>query len=279
MKKENKAQLILILVTVIWGIGFPLTSLALKSMGPFTLVSVKSFLACIVLMLIFHRNLKSINKELLVAGFLLALSLVGGNLLQTGGMVYTTPSKCSFVSGLPVIFVPIIIAIMHKTLPEKKKVLAIGVAILGLFFLTYNGDTGINKGDLLTMLGSLVYSFQIIIVDRFGSKYDGIMLAVVELFFVGILSCIPAFIFEGYHIGIHSTIAIICILVTGLLGSGLGMAVQNKMQPLLTPSSAALIYLCEPVFGAFFSIFIGDVLSPKAIFGALLILLAMFLEK
>jgi drug/metabolite transporter (DMT)-like permease len=279
MKKENKAQIVLILVSVIWGAGFPLSSIILKSMGTYTLVSVKGFLAATALFLIFHKKIGIIDKKMIQAGFLLALALVIGNLLQTGGMVFTSPSKCSFISGLPVIFVPIIISITHKKLPEKKKILAICIAIIGLYFLTYTGGGGLNLGDVLTMVSSIVYSFQIILVDRFGSKYDGIMLAAIELWFVGILALIPGIFLEGYHVELHSGIVLAGILITGLLGSGLGMAVQNKVQPLISPSSAALIYLFEPVFGAFFSVFIGDVLSPRALIGAALILGAMFLEK
>ena len=279
MKKENKAQIILIFITLIWGVGFPLTSLALKDIGPFTLVSVKSFLAVIALFIIGRKNIRLINKKLIIAAFLIALTLVAGNLLQAGAMVYTTPSKCSFITGLTVVFVPILMIILYKNPPSIKKIASIGVAIIGLMLLTYNGDKGINKGDILALFSSVAYSIQVLLVDKFGSRYDGIILAGVELFFVGVLSLIPALLLEGYHIGVSNNVMVICILVTGILGSGLGMAVQNKMQPYLDPSHAALIYLCEPVFGAFFSMFIGDVLSPMAIIGAILILVAMFLER
>lgn len=279
MKKEDKAKLILIFLTIIWGAGFPLTSIILKSMGTFTFVSVKGFLAAIVIMIIFFKKIKVIDKNLIKAAFLLALTLVLGNLLQAGSMVFTTASKCSFISGLPVIFVPIIIAIIHKKLPGKRKILAICVAIIGLYFLTYNRSSGINIGDVLAVMSSFIYSFQIILVDRFGNKYDGIMLAAVELVFIGVMSLVPGILLEGYYVNLNSFIVIVGILITGLLGSALGMAVQNKVQPLLNPSSAALIYLFEPVFGALFSVLIGDRLSLRALIGAALILLAMFLEK
>lgn len=279
MKKEIKAQLVLVFVTLIWGVGFPLTSLTLKQMGPYTLVSIKSFLAAGALFIIFRRNIKDINKELIKSAFLIALTLVVGNLLQTVAMVYTTPSKCSFITGLSVVFVPIMMTIVYKKPPTRKKVISILVALLGLFLLTYNGDKGVNRGDILTLLCAFVYSIQVILVDKFGRKLDGLMLAAVEVLFVGIM-CLPFAIgMEGYHIALNSGFVIISILITGLLGTGVGMAAQNKMQPYVTPSHAALIYLCEPVFGAFFSMFIGDILSPRAILGAIMILVAMFLEN
>lgn len=279
MKQESKAKWALIFSTMMWGMGFPLTSLTLKHMGAFTLVSVKNLLAAALLLLVFRKNIPRINRELVKAAFFIALTLVVGNILQTGAMVYTTPSKCSFISGLVVVFVPIIMTVIYKKPPTRKKIFSIFVALVGLFLLTYNGDHGINRGDLLTLISAFIYSFQVIMVDRFGKKVDALMLAAVEVFFVGIMSLPVGIYFEGYHIAIHQGIVVVCILVTGLLGTGVGMAAQNKMQPYISPSHAALIYLCEPVFGAFFSIFIGDILSLRAIGGAILILAAMFLEQ
>lgn len=279
MKKETKAQAVLIFITFIWGVGFPLTSLTLKHMGTYTVVSIKSILAAVVLFIVFRKNIRGINIELIKSSLLIALTLVVGNLLQTGAMVFTTPSKCSFISGLTVVFVPIIMTFVYKKPPTKKKLISIFIALFGLFLLTYNGDKGVNFGDILTLLSAVVYSFQVILVDKFGKKHDGLMLAAVEVLFVGILCLPPAVAFEGYHIAFSSGIVVIAILITGIFGTGFGMAAQNKMQPYISPSHAALIYLCEPVFGAFSSMFIGDILSLRAILGAAMILIAMFLEN
>jgi EamA-like transporter family. len=63
MKKETKAQMILIFITAVWGAGFPLTSLALGGIGPFTLVSVRSFLAALVLFAVFSGKIKPSIKN------------------------------------------------------------------------------------------------------------------------------------------------------------------------------------------------------------------------
>lgn len=277
MKKELKAEMILVFATIIWGAGFPLTSLALKGIGPYTLVSIKSMLAAVVLFIVFRKKIKCIDFNMIKAAVLIAISLVVGNLLQTAGMLYTTPSKSSFITGLSVVFVPILMAIMYRKKPKSKIILAVLISVIGLVFLTYNGDKGINLGDILTVLCAFVYSFQVLFVDKFGKQYDGIMLAAVELIAVALSSLIPAVLMEGYQINFSNNMVIWCILITGLLGSGVGMVAQNKMQPLLNPSHAAIIYLCEPVFGVIFSSFIGDILSLRAAFGCILILAAMFI--
>lgn len=277
--KKNKAEAVLIFITMIWGMGFPLTSTALKGgIGPYTLVSVKSFVATLVLAIIFKNKFKLMNLKMIASGALVALALVIGNIFQTLGMVYTTPSKSGFITGLSVVFVPILLIIIYRKRPKRRIVLGALTAVIGLFFLTYNGDAGVNIGDLLTVLCAFSYSFQILLVDKTGKEYDGIMLAIVELFMVGVFSLIPAVMFESYKIAPHSSV-IICIFITGIFGGGVGMAVQNKMQPQINPSHAAIIYLFEPVFGVFFSSLIGDVLSPIAIIGCLLIFLAMFISR
>ncbi|MDP4091398.1 MAG: DMT family transporter [Bacillota bacterium] len=276
MKKETRAEFGLIFITMIWGVGFPLTSLALKGIGPYTLVSIKCFLAAAAILILSAKKLKSIDRKTVIAGFFIALALTAGNLLQTAGMLYTTPSKSSFITGLSVVFVPIILTVMYKKLPGPRIILGVIISVIGLLFLTYNGDKDINLGDILTLACAFVYSFQILLIDKYGKTADGVLLAGVELIFVGLLSLPPAIMMEGYHVE-TSGIVIAAILITGLLGSGLGMAGQNKLQPYLNPSHAAIIYLCEPVFGVIFSTFIGDILSLRAIFGCILILLAMFI--
>lgn len=276
MRNETRAEIILIFLTMIWGMGFPLTSLALGGIGPYTLVSIKSFLAAGAIFIIFRKKSKLIDKKTIRSGVLIAITLTAGNLLQTAGMLYTTPSKSSFITGLSVIFVPIILAVVYKKKTGPKVIFGVVMAVIGLLLLTYNGDKGINFGDMLTVLAALVYSFQILLVDKFGRESDGIILAGVELLAVGLMALPMALIVESYKIN-TSSIVIITILVTGLLGSGLGMVGQNKMQPFLNPSHAAIIYLCEPVFGVIFSTFIGDMLSPKAIMGCILILISMFI--
>ncbi|ADL52579.1 DMT family transporter [Clostridium cellulovorans] len=277
MRKELKAQIILVLLTAIWGLGFPLTSLALGGIGPYTLVSVRSLLASLMLIIIFRKRISIINWKTIKAGVLIAIALMVGSFLQTGGMLYTTPSKSSFITGFSVIFVPIFMIIIYKKPPTRRMVMSIVISIIGLILMTYNGDAGINIGDILTLLCALVFSVQMLLVDKFGSSFDGITLAMVELITMSILATPVAFLQEGYHIDYTSTSVILCILVTGLLGSGFAMVMQNKMQPLINPAHAAVIYLCEPVFGVFFSLFIGDMLSLRAGIGAVLILIAMFI--
>lgn len=277
--RRNKAEGVLIFITMIWGVGFPLTSIALKNgIGPYTLVSIKSFVATLVLAVIFKNKFKLINLKMIAAGSLVALALVVGNIFQTLGMVYTTPSKSSFITGLSVVFVPILMIIIYRKRPKLRLALGALTAVLGLFFLTYNGDAGVNIGDILTILCAFSYSFQILLVDKTGKAYDGITLAIVELFMVGVFSLIPAFMLEGYRMSSSSSV-VVCVLITGIFGSGVGMAVQNKMQPMINPSHAAIIYLFEPVFGVVFSSFIGDVLSPRAFIGCILIFLAMFISR
>lgn len=277
MKKETKAELILIFTTMIWGVGFPLTSLALKGIGPYTLVAARSLAASVALIIICGKKIRCINWKTVKAGTLIAITLTAGNLLQTAGMVYTTPSKSSFITGFTVIFVPIILAVGYKKLPGSRIIIGAFISVIGLLLLTYNGDKGVNFGDILTMLCAIVYSFQILLVDKFGKEADGVTMAAVELIVVGLLSLLPAFFMEGCQVKV-SPIVVVAILITGLLGSGLGMAAQNIMQPYLNPSHAAIIYLFEPVFGVIFSSFIGDILSPRAIIGCIFILIAMFIS-
>jgi drug/metabolite transporter (DMT)-like permease len=278
MTKVSKARFVLIGTTIIWGLGFPLISVALTNgMGPYTLVSIRGFIATIALAFIAKGKLKQINKELLISAFLVGSTLGIGNILQNVAMLYTTPSKCSFITGLSVVFVPILMIIFYKKRPTKRIISGIILSIVGLIVMTYTGDGSINIGDFLTLICAFILSLQILFVDKFGTKYDGVVLATFEMLFLAVISLIPAVFLEGYHINFTNPSVVTCILITGILGSGFGMLAQNKAQPLLNPSTATIIYLGEPVFGSLFSIFVGDIMTPRAILGAVMILIAMFL--
>jgi drug/metabolite transporter (DMT)-like permease len=277
MTQESKAELSLIGVTAIWGAGYPIMSVTLRDAGPYTYVAFRSILAAIAFTIVFHKKLSKIDKTAVKGGLLIAITLAVGNILQVLGLLYTTPSKSSFITSLSVIFVPLIIAIIYKKLPGKYTVLAVIFSLIGLFLMSYpGGKGGLNKGDLLTLSCALCYSFQILLVDRYGKKTDVIALTCIELIFVAILSLIPGIAFEGLKMTFN-TVTIGALIFTAIFGSAIGMWVQNKMQPYTNPSHAAVIYLGEPVFGAFFSIFIGDILSGRALAGCIIVLVGMLI--
>ncbi|MBC2579670.1 DMT family transporter [Clostridium sp. DJ247] len=271
MTKELKADLSLLGITVFWGMSFPIMSVALKSIPPFSFIAIRNTLAALILAAIFYKKFRNVDKKTIKAAVYIGVALLIGTIFQVVGIIYTTPSKSGFITGLNAVFVPVILALFFKQIPDLKTIIGIVLSILGLGIMSINGRMGINFGDFLTLLGAVAFAAQIILVDRYGGNVDAGVLTALELFVVGLFSFIPAIGVEKLQINFNAVI-VGAILFTAIFSTAIAMCVQNAMQPYINPTHAAIIYLAEPVFGAFFSTLIGDRLTGRTLIGCILIL-------
>lgn len=276
MRRKLKADLSLSFVTIFWGSTFPLLSLALVHIGTFSFIAARNILAALLLLLIFHNRIKNINRSTIIAAIIIGLPLFFGNCLQTFGLLYTTPSKSGFISGLYIVFVPLIIICLTRKLPRMRTFLGLLFALFGLYFMSLYGVTAINLGDAITIISAIFYSFQILLVDKYAATVDVILLTALELLVVGGISFFPGLIIEGFRFD-GNLFTIFVIIYTAVFCTSLALVVQNKMQPRTDPTHAAIIYLAEPVFGAIFSIFIGDIMTRRTLIGCSLIFIGMII--
>jgi drug/metabolite transporter (DMT)-like permease len=272
MRQELKADLALIGVTVFWGTSFPIMSIVLKSMPPYSFIAIRNMIGAVLLTAVFYKSFRKINLKDIKAALLIGLSLLIGMIFQVVGLIYTTPSKSGFITGLNVVFVPLILAFIYRKFPDLKTLVGIILSVIGLALMSINGIMGINFGDILTLLGAIAFSFQILLVDKYGKEVDAGLLTSLELFVVGLLAFVPAIGIERLQFEMN-VFVVGAILFTAVFSTAIAMWVQNKMQPYTNPTHAAIIYLAEPVFAAIFSAFIGDKLTGKSLAGGLLILL------
>jgi drug/metabolite transporter (DMT)-like permease len=274
MNKELKADISLFFVTVAWGSSFPIVSLALKSFPPYSFVMLRYLLASVILLIICFKKLKNINKETVIAGLLVGLTVFLGTIFQTAGLLYTTPSKSGFLTGLNVAIVPVLIAIIYKKLPDNKTVIGVIFSIIGLGVMSINSNMTLNFGDAITIMGAFMFSVQILLVDKYAHKVDLLLFTFVEFFATGIFSIIPSGLIEHFNFR-FSSVSIFGIVFTAIFCTVVAYSIQNKMQPYTSPAHAAVIYLGEPVFGAIFSSFIGDRLTGRTLIGCGLIFTGM----
>lgn len=274
MGNQIKADLSLLSITLVWGASFPIMSVAFKSVPPYSFIAIRYLLAGLILALIFIKRLKRLNKATVIAGIVVGFALGLGSILQAVGLLYTTPSKSGFITGLNVILVPIFIAIIYKKLPDIKTNIGVALSILGLAIMSLNGSVGINKGDILTLIAAIAFAAQILLVDKLVNGIDVAVLTCIELLTVGVLSAVPAVVIEGFNMKLN-IFAICAIAFTALFCTIFAYGVQNIAQGYTTPTHTAIIFLAEPVFSAIFSIFIGDKLTGRTLLGCLFILVGM----
>jgi drug/metabolite transporter (DMT)-like permease len=268
----------LLFVTIIWGATFALIKEALKSVGPFYFLAIRFTIAGIIMFFIFRRSFKGhpIPFSYLLGGIFLFL----GYALQTVGLKYTTASNAAFITGLSVVIVPFLeIIFMKRRLPFFSALGAI-FSTVGLWLLTGIQTIAINYGDLLTILCALCFASQIITIGIIAPDGDSGVIATTQVIIVAVLSWFSIFLFkENIHIKFSST-AIWAILITAIFATAIAFYVQALAQKEINPTTVALIFATEPVFGGVFGyLLLGEVLRLSGIIGAALILLGMVLTQ
>lgn len=280
MKKSYKADLVLLLVTVIWGAGFPVTKFALQTVTPMYIISFRFIIAGSLLSVIFYKKLKNVDKSIIKPSLALSLLLFATYIFQTIGMQHTTASKAGFFIGLAVILVPFYSYFYLKTNIHTKIIISTTFAALGLFLLSFEGNSfNFNFGDFLMILSANCCAWHLIFSSVYIKEHDAILLSILHMIFVAGFSSIAAVAFETFPRNV-SLISFGSLLFMGILCTAFGFLVQIVALKYTTATHEAIIFTMEPVFGAITSwVLLKEQLGVKGIIGGLLIVFAMLLSE
>lgn len=277
--KSMKGNLLLTLTAFIWGTAFVAQTTGLEHIGPFTFNGVRSLLGAIVLLpviFIMTRKNKDTGKrrDLLIGGVVCGLVFTVASMLQQIGLMYTEPGKAGFITALYIVIVPLIETLMGKRL-QKNTVIAVIVALVGMYLLCISESFTMSKGDFLVLLCAFFFSFHIIAIDKFSPKVNGVKLSAFQFLIAGIICTSIAIPFE-----IQDTSKILdasgSLLYTGVLSSGVAYTLQIIGQKHTSPVLATIIMSLESVFAALAGwVILKDVMSQREIIGALLMFAAI----
>lgn len=287
--KSLTANLLLILTAAIWGFAFVAQRVGSQYVGAFTFNGIRFALGALSLipLIIFLDKRKDkieVSKEqqnfknTLIPGILVGMILYIGATLQQVGLFYTTVGNASFITGLYMVFVPIIgIFLKHKI--SKNSWIGVVLAIIGLYLLSINENFSISYGDFLEVIGAIFWAIHILTIDNFTKRVDPLKLSFIQFATCSILSVITAFIFEDITMtGISN--ALIPILYGGLLSVGVAYTLQVVAQKNAKPSHAAIILSMESVFGAIGgAILLGESMSGRGYVGCALILAGILVSQ
>lgn len=100
----------------------------------------------------------------------MGIALYAGSTLQQIGIIYTTAGKAGFITGLYIVFVPIIgIFLKHKI--QKNSWIGVAFAVVGLYLLSVNENFSIGYGDLLEIAGAVFWAIHILVIDYFSKRW------------------------------------------------------------------------------------------------------------
>lgn len=283
--KSWSAELLLGVVTIIWGATFSFTKIGLDETSPLFYLFLRFLLAFTILIFIFGKQFFKISKEKFIDGLILGLFFGGGFVLQTLGLKFTSVTKSAFITGMAVVITPFVFwLIIRKPIKFWQKA-GVLVAFIGLWLFANPDFDNINIGDILTLLSTIFWGFYITYMDIFTKKVkifnETIQLVMMQFLVILPLSLLGALIFERNSINLNfSEMLIYSLLFNGIVASIFLTIIHTAVQKYTTPVKAALIFSLEPVFASIIAFIIfQEILSGKEYFGAFILFSGVVLSE
>ncbi|MFM7224628.1 MAG: DMT family transporter [Actinomycetota bacterium] len=280
-RSELVPALALVVVTVFYGGTFRIVQGAIEDVTPWGFLLLRFAIGSLALLpFAFRRGWQRPGVPATKRGFIGASVVFGilsfvGLALQTVGLQYTSTSNSAFITGLFVVFTPILAVATTRVLPPARVALAVGLAVIGLFFLE-GGSLALGWGDSLTLLAAIAFAAWILMAGTASLRYDPIVLTVVQLVTVFVLA-VPFALVAG--VGRVSAAAIWGAVITGLFATAAAFSLQFWAQRYVEPTRAAVILLLEPVVAGVLGYLGGERIGISGYAGAVLILVGILVAE
>ncbi|MEM4251867.1 MAG: EamA family transporter, partial [Candidatus Bathyarchaeia archaeon] len=168
-------------ITAVWGSTFVISKELITSLAPLNYLSTRFLLATLLFLLLFPRTLYTMEREAVRGGVFLGLFLSVGFITQSAGLLYTTPSKSAYVTGVAVILVPFLGYLLERVEVTVEHVISVFLAATGFALLTLpESNTGVNLGDLLTFTGTLFWALHIVYTGIFARRASTRQLTLIQ---------------------------------------------------------------------------------------------------
>jgi drug/metabolite transporter (DMT)-like permease len=284
--KILRADALLLLVAIIWGVGFVIQRMAMESVGPVTFTGVRLLIGTLSMLPLIPlarrlapATLKPVSRKKLLLGMIGAgLAMSAGAVLQQAGLVHTSAGIAGFITGLYVVFVPIL-GLFIGYFVRWTTWAAVLVATAGLYLLSVQGQPTLNPGDGLVLLGSIAWAAQVLITGWLAVRCDPVRIAIIQTAFAGLLTLGIALSWEQPEI---ATLLDIWpeLLFSGVLAVGAAVLLQIIAQQDAPPAHTAVILALEAVFGAIAGwAFLNEVLSPIQVLGCIVMFIGIVLTQ
>jgi drug/metabolite transporter (DMT)-like permease len=284
-----KADLLLLITAIIWGFAFVAQRMGMDHVGPFTFNGIRFFLGAMVLIPFIFRSRGNRLREqdsrsslhanrLIIYGGLAGLAIFSGASLQQVGLVYTTAGKAGFITGLYVVIVPI----MGLLWGQRTNVGTWGGALMaavGMYLLSVQEDFTIAFGDLLELIGAVLWAIHIHLIGWLSPKADSLQLAFVQFLVCAVASMLTATIIETVRLA-DIAAATLPIIYGGVLSVGVAYTLQVVAQRHAHPAHAAILLSLEAVFAAVGGwLILGEMMSARGIVGCVLMFSGMLVSQ
>jgi drug/metabolite transporter (DMT)-like permease len=248
--------LALIAVTAVWGITFVQVKDAVDVYPLFAFLAVRYAIATGVLGVVGARRVLTLGRSGLAAGGVLGGLLGLGIGLQTAGLERTTVSSTGFITGLYVVLTPLFGLLLFRTTVGLEVWAGVALSVVGLALLS-GVDIGSPTGDLLVLASAAAQALQILMVERYATRYDAVALTLVQM-----AACFAGFLVIALALGElevpHGRTVWGALIVTGVFASALAYLIQVWAQRRISAARIAIVFSLETVFAGIFGYWLAD---------------------
>lgn len=272
--RRLQADLWIVVLSAIWGCTFVVTKRALQDVSPLLFILLRFVIATCLLYWMVPRG--ALSRRALGGGAVTGVLLFTGFATQTTGIQYTTPARSAFITGMYLVFTPLLAVVVKRRWPSLDSLLGVSLATAGLYLLTRPTDAGagFGPGEGLTLMCALAFAGHLLAVDHYTRRFDKSAIAFLQVAVVALLAA-PAVLLETPRLAATPRLWL-ALGITSLLATAAAFWILNTVQAWTTPTRAAIIFAAEPVFAAITSWVVeGEALTSGALAGAGLIVAGM----
>ncbi len=278
-KAQFKSELMLILVTLIWGGTFPVIKAGLNDISPLLMVVVRFALAFLFFLPLIIKRRNLLTSGIIKAGLILGFSTFIGYGMLTIGLTMTTVAKSSLISYGYALVTPLLQFLLLKKKVSPINLIGLVIAFTGMMVFTSPSAAGWNMGDSITVFVALGYAFTVVLLDKYSRIYDVEVLTGIQFFFTAVFSVmlIPFFETPVFIPTVNLFIALFYLVIPGTVGA---LYLMNRYQKGTTPVRAVVIYALEPVIAIVLGyFFLAEYIGLQEFIGGVIILAGVLFSE
>jgi drug/metabolite transporter (DMT)-like permease len=275
MKIKIFLYLGLLATTAVWGGAFLVMKDSLVRQDVYSFLASRFILAAAFMFIYKPKSLTGLSRKFVKRAVLIGLLLCSGFIFQTFGLTQTTVSNTGFITGLYLVFTPLISWLLLKREIFKVQWLAVLVATIGLYFISFNGIS-VGIGEILVLISALLFAGQIVALGEWSDGENTYALTLIQIL-VSAVIFFALSLKDGFQLPPDNAVWS-AVFYTAFFATFLGFLIQTKAQSVMSATVAGVLLAMETPFALFFGLYFdNDPITLRIISGGTLVLLAMAL--
>ncbi|CAB4678283.1 MAG: EamA family transporter [Actinobacteria bacterium] len=273
MITRNLLYLAMLATAAVWGGSFVLMKDAIAQQDVYSFLSSRFIVAALLMIAYRPTVFRGLNSKFIKQGILAGILLSGGYIFQTLGLAKTTVSNTGFITGMYLVFTPLISLLILKRKVLMVQWFAVAIAMIGLILISYNGIS-IGTGEILVLISAFIYGAHFVALGEWSNGKNTYALTLIQILTVSAIATVCAFI-NGFEAPPSASVWQ-AIIFTAVFATFLAFLVQTKAQSVMSATAASVLLAMETPFALFFGLFFNnDPLTIRIAVGGAMVMFAM----